>query len=123
MSASEIISVREALRRVNLEPLAMTMHEDILVEWTGYPVPFPCAHDAVYGFGPIDRPESNDRQGSGRRYQKSARVNQYLCGGDVLFSWTRFDSAGRFALNSSAVVSVTRTDDSGSACLVLGITG
>lgn len=83
---SEIVSVREALRRVDLESLTMTLHEDVIVEWTGYPKPFRCSHDAVYGFGPLDQPDKNDPRGSGRRYQKSARVNQYFCGGDVLFS-------------------------------------
>lgn len=119
----EIINIRECLRRVQLESLMQPEYEDIKVAWTGYPKPFPCSHDAIYGFGPLDHPETNNRQGAGRRYQKAARVNQYLCSGDVLFSWPRYDHEGRFKLNSSCVVSLTKTDDSGSTCLVLGITG
>jgi hypothetical protein len=121
----EIITEAEALRRVGLGDLAPDeTHHARYVEWKGYPQPFHCGHTAVYGFGPLDDPEKNDRRGSGRRYQENVRVSQHHCSGNVLFSWggvglsTRYD--GRkyaYRLNSGMAVSVDTIPDTNSTCL------
>jgi hypothetical protein len=124
----ELITTREALARVGLGDLMSESapYANTLVAWEGYPRPFACGHTAVYGFGPLDRPEDNDQSGRGRRYQDTVRVNQYHCGGEVLFSWccwSRSLSDRPYQTAMNMVVSVREVPDRHSTCLAVGFTG
>lgn len=121
MIKGEIITVKEALERLGLD-IGDDRYWGCLVEWTGYPKPFACGHTAIYGFGPLDNPKDNGRNGKGRRYQENVRVNQYLCGGAVLYSWPRVDYNQSFLLNSDVVVCIDTIPDSHDTCLRIGIT-
>lgn len=124
MATKEIILAREALRRVNLEDLWDDSLDDVLVEWTGYPKPFACGHTSIYGSGPLDNPETNNRCGAGRRYQELTRVSQHFADGAVLFSWpvmstTKPHYKSRFGL----AVCVIETPDSKQIGLTAGLVG
>lgn len=124
----EIITFHEALTRLNLGELAEGSHgemfADILVGWTGYPVPFACGHTGVYGFGPLDDAANNNHRGAGRRYQKVVRVSQHVCGGNVLFNWARYSDKDKpFQLRGGCFVAVTKTDDNDQTCLSIGVSG
>jgi hypothetical protein len=130
----EVIPLAECLTRLNLADLIDQRTENLFVGWSGYPKPFPCGHTDVYGFGPMRRdgygPDAkeveNDRKGSGREYQMHVRVNQYLCSGEVLFSFPRYSKSyatGEFyEINSSVVISIDEIPDSKSTCLKVCIT-
>jgi hypothetical protein len=109
----EVITLQEALKRVHLEGLIPSSHitADYLVAWKGYPKPFPCGHDAVRGFGPLDESKENNSNGSGRVYQEKCRVNQHYCSGAVLFYWQMVSSNREYYLNSGACVSVDNPPD------------
>lgn len=143
---AEIITVAEALTRIGraslIDPANPYRFQEQYVGWDGYPTPFACGHTGVYGFGPLKKdvgfPDAtdNDHKGSGRLYQGRVRVNQYLCSGEVLFSFpvytkttgrvtwdTVVTPAGNFyQLNSSMVVSIDTIPDAKSTCLKLGFT-
>lgn len=124
----EIITLKEALIRIGLEDLLSEEDSsewgraNYKVGWTGYPKPFSCGHTAVYGFGPLDKPNTDERHGDGRRYQSRVRISQSLCSGHVLFSWALYSTTGSYQLNSSVVISIDETPDSKDTCLRLGFT-
>lgn len=126
MSATEIITMAECLKRIGLEDLVSAdswSQHNTFVEWNGYPRPFPCGHTDTYGFGPLRKdygfPEAteNDSKGSGRLYQDRVRVNQYHCSGEVLFSFPCWSHDKAFRLNHSMVISIDTIPDCKSTCL------
>lgn len=145
---AEVITVAEALTRIGLasliDPANPYRFQEQYVGWDGYPTPFACGHTDTYGFGPLKKdcgyPDAtdNDHKGSGRLYQERVRVNQFMCSGEVLFSFAVYrkaDAGARvhwdtvvtphgnfYQLNSSMVVSIDTIPDSKSTCLKLGFT-
>lgn len=109
----EVITAAEALARVGLADLAGDHEHRTLVDWTGTPQPFACGHTDTYGYGPLDRPDENDRQGKGRRYQGLARVSQHVCSGPVLWSWACVGTGtgGHYRLRLGFGVVITHIDD------------
>ena len=123
-----IILAADALDCVGLIELAGPQEFRSLVQWNGYPRPFSTGHTAVYGFGPLDKPELHEdregkRKGAGRRYQQKVRVNQHMCGGDVLFYWCAISETRGVPIGMALVVAVDRLPDDNSTCLKIGWTG
>jgi len=116
----EVITAREALTRIKLGQLAPEgwAWANVLVDWTGYPEPL-WGHAAVYGYGPMERPDQPDpeRRGVGRLYQSVHQVSQHSCSGPVLFSFSRYQARG------SIVVSIVELEDRGGTALRAGMTG
>jgi hypothetical protein len=71
LTATETITAREAVTRVGLAGLDLGGRDDVLVAWTGYPVPMATGH-----------------------YAGGLRVSRHFCGGDVLFTWDRVGTVG-----------------------------
>lgn len=121
----EVISIREALKRVGLESLATESHDREFIEWDGYPIPFAVGHTAVKGFGPLDNEANNDVNGKGRRYQQIVRISQHHCDGRVLFCWggILFSGAKRTAYRASWGLNIVidETPDGKDTCLKVAI--
>jgi hypothetical protein len=125
---TEVITLSEALKRINLADLDKPSYQSQFIGWTGYPRPFGCGHTGVYGFGPLkDGVAKTDRYGKDRIYQQTVRVNQHFCSGEVLFSFQSYafssTSKSYYAICGSVVISIDQTPDSKDTCLKVGFTG